>query len=44
MSKGSRPGQRDMNEVRRYFGELKLDVATFLEMEKEIDFSVLDLY
>jgi len=43
MNKASRPGQHDMNEVRKYFGELKVDVASFLEMEKEIDFSLLDL-
>lgn len=40
MNKGCRPGQRDMEQVRKYFGELKDDVSSFLELEKNIDYSV----
>jgi len=43
MNKGSRLGQQDMNEVKKYFEELKVDVATFLEMEKDVDFASFDL-
>ena len=43
MNKGSRPGQQDINQVKKYFSELETDINTFLEMEKGIDFSVYDL-
>jgi hypothetical protein len=37
MNKGCRPGQRNMDQVRKYYGELKQDIETFLEMEKLVD-------
>eukprot|EP00979_Chaetoceros_neogracilis_P001898 scaffold343_cov266-Chaetoceros_neogracile.AAC.16 len=43
MNKGSRVGQQDINEVKKYFEEMKVDVARFLEMEKDVDFAAFDL-
>jgi len=43
MNKSSRPGQQDIKQVQKYFGEMETDISTFLEMEKGIDFSVYDL-
>lgn len=37
MNKGSRPGQRDIEQVKKYYGELKADIQTFLESESKID-------
>jgi hypothetical protein len=39
MNKGSRPGQQDIDQVKKYFSELQADVDVFLEMEKSIDFA-----
>ena len=39
MNKGSRPGQQDINQVKKYFSELEADIISFLEMERGIDFS-----
>ena len=37
MNKGSRVGQRDIEQVKKYYGELKADIQTFLELESNID-------
>ena len=37
MNKASRVGQRDIERVKKYYGELKADIETFLELEKNID-------
>ena len=42
MNKGCRAGQKDIEQVKKYFGELKEEVAQFLELEKNIDFSVYE--
>eukprot|EP00554_Chaetoceros_debilis_P007467 CAMPEP_0194076786 /NCGR_PEP_ID=MMETSP0149-20130528/3536_1 /TAXON_ID=122233 /ORGANISM="Chaetoceros debilis, Strain MM31A-1" /LENGTH=215 /DNA_ID=CAMNT_0038757643 /DNA_START=535 /DNA_END=1182 /DNA_ORIENTATION=+ len=43
MNKGARPGQYDIEMVKKYFKELETDVANFLLLEDTIDFSVYDL-
>jgi hypothetical protein len=40
MNKGSRVGQQDINQVKKYYEELKADVYSFLELEKGIDYSL----
>ena len=40
MNKGTRSGQRDMEQVKKYLGELKQEVSMFLELEKNIDYSL----
>lgn len=42
MNKGSRPGQRDIEQVKKYFGEIQADINSFLELEKGIDMSIYD--
>ena len=37
MNKFSREGQRNIEQVQKYYGELKEDVLAFLEFEKKID-------
>ena len=39
MNKGCRVGQRNMDQVRKYYDELKIDVQSFLDLEKSIDVS-----
>jgi hypothetical protein len=39
MNKGSREGQKDIQQVKKYFEELKKDIASFLELEKGIEFA-----
>ena len=37
MNKGSRAGQRNIEQVKKYYGELKVDVQSFLDLEQNID-------
>ena len=37
MNKGSRVGQRNIEQVKKYYGELKTDVQSFLDLEQNID-------
>lgn len=39
MNKGSRPGQQNIDQVNKYFSEMKADINSFLEMEKLVDLS-----
>lgn len=39
MNKGSRVGQRDINQVKKYYEEMKIDIQRFLDLEKDIDVS-----
>mmetsp|Transcript_6404 Transcript_6404/g.9388 ORF Transcript_6404/g.9388 Transcript_6404/m.9388 type:complete len:207 (+) Transcript_6404:85-705(+) len=39
MNKASRPGQHDIDQVKKYFNELVEDITNFLEMKKLIDYS-----
>ncbi len=43
MNKGARPGQYDIEMVKKYFGELITDVTNFLELEQGIDYSAYGL-
>lgn len=43
MNKSSRPGQHDIKQVQKYYSELETDISRFLDMEKDIDYSVYDL-
>mmetsp|Transcript_27311 Transcript_27311/g.33762 ORF Transcript_27311/g.33762 Transcript_27311/m.33762 type:complete len:217 (+) Transcript_27311:207-857(+) len=40
MNKGCRPNQRNIDQVKTYLKELKVDIQSFLELEKRIDISV----
>mmetsp|Transcript_14765 Transcript_14765/g.27783 ORF Transcript_14765/g.27783 Transcript_14765/m.27783 type:complete len:260 (-) Transcript_14765:376-1155(-) len=40
MNKGSREGQQNINQVKKYYEELKADISLFLELEKGIDYSM----
>lgn len=42
MNKGSRPGQQNIEQVKKYFGEIQADISSFLEFEKGIDMSIYD--
>lgn len=37
MNKGSRPGQRNIEQIRKYYAELKTDIQSFLDLEQNID-------
>ena len=37
MNKGSRPGQRNIEQVRKYYAELQADIQSFLDLEQNID-------
>jgi len=39
MNRGSRKGQENIDEVKKYYGELRSDVLNFLDLEKGIDLS-----
>lgn len=43
MNKASRTGQQNIENVKKYYQEMKDDVHSFLEMEALIDYSVYDL-
>lgn len=43
MNKGSRPGQQNIETVKKYYQEMKDDINSFLEMENLIDYSVYGL-
>jgi hypothetical protein len=43
MNKGSRPGQQNIENVKKYYQEMKEDINSFLEMENLIDYSAYGL-
>jgi hypothetical protein len=43
MNKASRTGQQNIENVKKYYQEMKDDVNSFLEMEALIDYSVYGL-